>query len=77
MLFASLTKMAAILPRFEGDVASLVCRGFETDPFRRKWRRFAGSWFVSLQVAERTTRARDIHATLLKILENCENLLYV
>lgn len=77
MLFASLTKMAAILPRFEGDVASLVCRGFGADPFCRKWRRFAGSWFGSLQVAERITRARNIHATLLKILENCENLLDV
>lgn len=77
MLFASLTKMAAILPRFEGDVASLLCRGFETDPFRRKWRRFGGSWFGSLKVAERTTRARNIHATLLKILENSENLLDV
>lgn len=77
MLFASLTKMAAILTRFEGDVAILLCRGFEADPFRRKERRFAGSWLVSLQVAERTTRARNIHATLLKILENCENLLDV
>jgi len=77
MLFASLTKMDAILLRFQGDVASLVYRGFLTDPFRRKWRRFAGSWFGSLQVAERITRARYIHPTLLEVLENCENLLDV
>ena len=77
MLFASLTKMAAILLRFQGDVASLVYRGFLTDPFRRKWRRFAGSSFVSLQIAESITGARNIHAALLKILENCENLLDV